>query len=192
MRRLTADRFVGSVTRRALDSLVSTGNIVCSAELDIRPGRALLSSRCPADRNIRATCIVGTFRSAASGAALPNRVRRGDFHATINGAAGNNTLIGTAADDVINGLGGNDQHQRRRGQRQARWRQPATDTLIGGAGNDTLLGGAGNDSLIGDAGNDTLTGGAGNDFYTMVDARRRRSSSWRRRHRHHRDRAWTI
>ncbi len=64
--------------------------------------------------------------------------------AEINGDNGNNTLTGTAANDVLNGLGGN-------------------DTLNGGAGDDTLNGGEGNDTLNGGANNDTLNGGEGAD-----------------------------
>ncbi|MEW6141398.1 MAG: calcium-binding protein, partial [Thermodesulfobacteriota bacterium] len=53
-------------------------------------------------------------------------------------------LVGTAEDDTIDALGGN-------------------DTVIGQAGSDTLNGGAGNDILIGEAGSDTLNGGTGDD-----------------------------
>ncbi|MFI6999507.1 calcium-binding protein [Nocardia sp. NPDC050175] len=58
---------------------------------------------------------------------------------TINGNGGNDTITGTAFDDVINGGAGN-------------------DTLTGGAGNDTLNGGLGEDTVSGGAGNDTLSG----------------------------------
>ncbi|SDZ04321.1 calcium-binding protein [Nitrosomonas sp. Nm33] len=54
----------------------------------------------------------------------------------IFGIEGPDNLAGTANDDIILALGGN-------------------DTLNGGAGNDTLNGGAGNDTLNGGAGTDT-------------------------------------
>lgn len=57
----------------------------------------------------------------------------------INGGAGNDTLTGTAFEDVINGGEGD-------------------DTMTGGAGNDALNGGNGEDTLTGSAGDDQLVG----------------------------------
>ncbi|WP_309269906.1 calcium-binding protein [Azonexus sp.] len=59
---------------------------------------------------------------------------------------GNNRLIGTELDDIIDGKGGN-------------------DLIFGRGGNDTLIGGMGNDVLDGGAGNDSLNGGYGSDTY---------------------------
>lgn len=64
-----------------------------------------------------------------------------------------NVLIAGAGDDVIHGLGANDQLEGESGE----------DLLHGGEGGDLLLGGEDNDSLYGDAGNDTLNGGSGFD-----------------------------
>ncbi len=75
--------------------------------------------------------------------------------AALTGGAGNNlldaclfsgavTLDGGAGNDTLLGGGGN-------------------DLLLGGAGNDSLSGSAGNDTLNGGDGDDVLTGGAGND-----------------------------
>ena len=64
---------------------------------------------------------------------------------TLNGGAGNDTLLGNDVGDVLNGNAGN-------------------DSLVGGSGNDTLIGGDGNDTLIGHAGDDSLDGGAGADI----------------------------
>jgi Ca2+-binding RTX toxin-like protein len=55
-----------------------------------------------------------------------------------------NDLVGSAVDDVMLALGGNDR-------------------LAGGLGNDHLLGGRGSDILFGGAGNDEIRGGAGRD-----------------------------
>lgn len=56
----------------------------------------------------------------------------------ISGTSGNNNkLVGTADDDIINGLGGNDK-------------------IYGLAGNDTINGGTGKDKLYGGAGQDTF------------------------------------
>lgn len=64
---------------------------------------------------------------------------------TLNGGAGNDTLLGNQFNDVLNGDAGN-------------------DSLNGGVGDDTLGGGDGNDTLIGHTGNDSLDGGAGADI----------------------------
>ena len=53
----------------------------------------------------------------------------------VNAGAGNDTLIGSTANDF----------------------------LVGGGGDDSLSGGDGNDSFIGGGGRDSITGGAGND-----------------------------
>jgi Ca2+-binding RTX toxin-like protein len=78
--------------------------------------------------------------------------------ATIRGNNADNTLTGTADNDLIYGFGGNDR-------------------LIGLAGSDLLDGGTGNDVLYGDAammieftqgGNDRLKGAAGNDTFSFA------------------------
>jgi Ca2+-binding RTX toxin-like protein len=87
---------------------------------------------------------------------------------TVNGSAGNDILFGglcnvkaklvaaqagVDGNDKLNGNDGNDQLYGAAGK----------DTLRGGRGNDKLYGGTGNDTLSGDAGKDLLDGGAGND-----------------------------
>ena len=56
---------------------------------------------------------------------------------TINGAGGDDSILGTSHSDKINGGSGN-------------------DTIHGEGGNDTITGDSGKDKLFGDAGNDTL------------------------------------
>ena len=73
----------------------------------------------------------------------------------LTGSDGNDTLIGFAEADVLDGGKGNDTLDGREGD----------DTLLGGEGADTLIGGAGNDRLDGGAGNDRLQGGLGADVY---------------------------
>ena len=82
----------------------------------------------------------------------------------VSGGYGNDTIIGSAAANVLDGFVGNDSIDGGAGN----------DTVLGGDGNDTLAGGDGNDSVLGgagddwfkaDAGVDTLTGGAGLDTY---------------------------
>lgn len=64
--------------------------------------------------------------------------------ATGSTTNGNDTIVGTAAGETLNGGNG-------------------ADTIDGGAGNDTLNGGNGDDTLYGNAGDDTLDGGGGKD-----------------------------
>lgn len=63
----------------------------------------------------------------------------------LNGAAGNDTIVGGSGPDLILGTTGN-------------------DLMLGGAGNDTLIGGRGNDSLYGNEGDDHLDGQGGDDL----------------------------
>jgi len=60
---------------------------------------------------------------------------------SVQGGAGNDTLIGSSKGD----------------------------NLDGGDNNDSLFGGAGNDTVFGNTGNDTLTGSLGNDFISGGD-----------------------
>ncbi|MDD5333965.1 MAG: hypothetical protein PHS32_09475 [Rhodoferax sp.] len=62
----------------------------------------------------------------------------------------NDSIAGNAADNLLEGLGGN-------------------DTLWGGSGNDTLIGGDGNDYLDGNAGADSVLGGTGDDYMQGAD-----------------------
>ena len=66
------------------------------------------------------------------------------FPVTLEGDAGDDTLIGTAGPDVIAGLGGD-------------------DTIEARGGDDIVCGGAGDDDLAGEGGNDEINGGTGFD-----------------------------
>ncbi len=79
--------------------------------------------------------------------------------ATFNGTEGNDTLIGGAAADEVNGNGGNDFLQGGDG----------IDTVVGGAGNDTMSGNGGNDWVRGGTGNDQVSGGSGQDSFAFAD-----------------------
>ncbi|MBX3325141.1 MAG: calcium-binding protein [Nitrospira sp.] len=82
---------------------------------------------------------------------------------TINGTAGNDTLVGDkfpfhlppflSNADTINGFDGDDKL----------YGLSQNDTLNGGNGNDQLFGGSGNDTLRGNNGVDVLDGGTGAD-----------------------------
>ena len=72
---------------------------------------------------------------------------------SMEGGAGNDTLIGSNSDDSLDGGAGDDSIVGNGGN----------DRIAGREGNDTILAGAGDDSIKGNAGNDVVDGGAGND-----------------------------
>lgn len=67
---------------------------------------------------------------------------------------GDDVILGTNEDDVINAGAGNDTVCALKGD----------DVIDAGVGADTVLGGSGSDTIRGDRGNDTLKGGGGADF----------------------------
>lgn len=73
--------------------------------------------------------------------------------ATVNGDAGDDSLVGGRGDDSLAGGAGNDTIYGGLG----------ADTLTGDDGQDKLYGGEGDDTLYGGLGDDLLEGGAGND-----------------------------
>ncbi len=89
-------------------------------------------------------------------------IARGTVIENAIGGAGNDTIYGNAADNVLTGGPGND----------ILYGFDGNDTLNGGAGTNVLVGGAGNDTLIVTATNTTgagneLIGGTGNDVYIL-------------------------
>ena len=82
---------------------------------------------------------------------------------TLDGAGGNDNLVGGAKNDSLFGRDGNDQLAGRNGNDQLDGAD-GSDTLYGSLGNDSLNGGNDNDLIYGTDGSDTMTGGAGNDI----------------------------
>ena len=78
----------------------------------------------------------------------------------------NDSITGSAADNRLEGLGGND----------TLWGGAGKDTLEGGAGDDWLYGN--DDLLIGGAGNDQLWGGAGIDTAVFSGLRSAYTIRW--------------
>lgn len=70
------------------------------------------------------------------------------YKGLLVGTSGNDIMLGTAADDRINGINGN-------------------DTICGAGGNDRLHGNNGDDTMIGGSDSDRFKGGGGND--TVID-----------------------
>ena len=87
---------------------------------------------------------------------LTTPVAEGGSLNLIVGSSGNNTLNGTAGDDMIVGKSGNDTINGNGGN----------DTIDAGAGNNTINGGAGNDKIDTGNDNDTVNGGADDDQIT--------------------------
>lgn len=71
-------------------------------------------------------------------------VRGNSLGNLMDGAAGNDRVLGLAGNDTLRGRDGD-------------------DTLLGGVGNDSVAGGEGSDSLFGGDGNDRLGGGIDRD-----------------------------
>lgn len=81
---------------------------------------------------------------------------------TLNGADGNDLLIGSAQSDSLLGGNGNDTIACGSGNDSV-LAEDGNDSVSGGFGTDSIDGGNGNDSISGDEANDMLFGGAGND-----------------------------
>ena len=90
---------------------------------------------------------------------------------SIDGGAGDDTLVGTALAELFNGRGGNDTI-RALGGADTLNGGLGGDTLIAGPGADTLNGGAGPDKLKGGKGKDVFEGGKGNDVVSAADGKR--------------------
>ena len=94
-----------------------------------------------------------TTAMTLNGAAGDDTLLGGLGAETINGGSGNDILFGGSGNDRINAGAGHDLIQGNTGD----------DTLVGNGGDDSIIGGAGRDVLTGGAGNDTLSGQSGND-----------------------------
>jgi len=94
--------------------------------------------------------------------------------ATKKPTAGDDTIVGTRASELLRGLAGNDKISGGSGNDRIYGDDGAdtlsgddgNDFLYGGTGNDVVTGGNGNDTLYGEDGDDTLAGGAGDDALT--------------------------
>jgi len=95
----------------------------------------------------------GIGNDSITGSAGNDVIQGGDGDDQINGDAGDDILRGGADQDLINGNDGDDSIAG----------QDGSDTLFGNDGDDLVTGGNGADRLRGNLGNDTLDGGTGND-----------------------------
>ena len=93
----------------------------------------------------------GQFNDTLIGDAQDNFLNGQDGDDSLFGADGNDNLYGGTGDDVLNGGAG-------------------ADIVQGAAGNDTLLGGLGDDQLLGGQGTDLIDGGDGSDMANYTTA----------------------
>ena len=90
--------------------------------------------------------------------------------------AGDDVIIGTDSDDIIDGLAGNDRIRGQNGDDIINGGDGddyihggyGANTLSGGAGDDEIDGGSGDDVIIGGTGNDDLDGSSGSDIYRFA------------------------
>ncbi|WP_196511933.1 choice-of-anchor I family protein [Nostoc sp. NZL] len=91
----------------------------------------------------------------------------------VNALAGSDRVIGSDANEAIDGGKGND-YLDGKGSSDMLLGDDGNDTLLGGTGSDIISGGDGNDLLIGWGGStneiDLLNGGKGADTYVLGDA----------------------
>jgi Ca2+-binding RTX toxin-like protein len=79
---------------------------------------------------------------------------------------GNDTILGGAGDELLDGWLGNDRLNGAAGN-DTLWGHTGNDSLLGGDGNDILNGGVGDDVLTPGLGNDQINGGDGTDILTL-------------------------
>ncbi len=111
------------------------------------------------------TDVISDFEKATlNGTAANDRIDARTFEhpITVNGGAGDDTILGTGHHDVLNGDAGDDWVYGYGGNDRLAGGAGA-DSMYGGIGNDSLSGNDGADLLEGDLGNDTLNGGEHND-----------------------------
>jgi len=95
-------------------------------------------------------------------AASPRYSRAGG--ADVSGQGGNDTILGSKAEDILAGQDGNDRILSGGGNDQVHG-GAGDDAMAGGYGNDQIFGGDGDDFIFGSMGADTVTGGAGADRF---------------------------
>jgi len=92
-----------------------------------------------------------------------DRILGTDGNDIVNGNEGNDQIVGAGGDDLLQGGVGNDWIAGGEGDDLLQG-YDGDDNLFGGAGNDVIRGGAGSDALIGNEGNDILIGEGDGDF----------------------------
>jgi len=107
--------------------------------------------------------VVYASASFRMSAGLEKLVLLGPVGLVGTGNAGTNVILGDTGDDILWGLGGNDDLNAGEGNNRLMG-GAGNDTLRSGEGSDWLDGGPGTDTVYVSYGNDTLWGGAGRDM----------------------------
>ena len=102
------------------------------------------------------------------GSAMNDVINGGDGDDTLLGKAGDDTLNGEDGNDGLSGFTGDDVIDGGRGFDRG-FGGEGNDSLTGGNAADTLIGGNGDDTIAGNDGTDTLVGGTGNDDASPSD-----------------------
>ncbi|WP_223634125.1 Hint domain-containing protein [Rhodobacter sp. TJ_12] len=102
------------------------------------------------------------------GAAGNDSIIGGSSHDLIRGGTGDDTIYSGMGQDTVYGGDGNDYIDDLSGVQTATWANyvdagSGNDTVYTGGGSDTIYGGDGDDRLYGEAGDDLIYGDAGND-----------------------------
>jgi Ca2+-binding RTX toxin-like protein len=144
---IRANGGVAILGNTGVESITNSGAIIGNLVLDAG-----------ADRVTNAGLIRGGV-DLGLGADVVNTIE-GRITGGILGGAGNDTMLGGVAAEVMSGGADNDSLAGNGGD----------DVLLGGLGLDVLSGGAGNDRITGDLGKDALTGGIGADLFIFANA----------------------
>lgn len=159
-----ADRIVlpGSSSQNSWTASRTDNSLVLIAQL---PGNVAATS-VRLDGYFDSSVNAGVWASATvefadgSTAAVAELLRQTSF-----ATEGDNFIYGTAYQNVIDALGGDDTVYVLQGN-DVVYGGSGNDFIDGGAGNDLLNGGNGNDRLLGGVGNDVILGGDGDDVLT--------------------------
>jgi hypothetical protein len=158
-------------------SITRSGDRVVFHDRAMRRFREALPAGCrrvAVERGIAASCRIPATATGADPLLLAIVPQAGDDR--VNGSTlgaelklsvepgqGDDTVLGGAAGDLLNGALGID-HVTGGPGRDLIKVGAGNDIADGGTGNDRVVGGDGNDELSGSAGDDQLEGGAGNDL----------------------------
>lgn len=183
---LSLSLFIASPALAAVTASVTTGVLTVSSDIVVAGAGDTIALTCTSGGNVQINAT-DPSSGAVAGASLSSIVIFGgsgddtidvsklrcigSTSVSLNGGAGNDTIIGSKKGDSIDGGDGNDTITGGNGNDtinaglgdDVASGGNGKDTLNGGDGNDTLNGQNGKDSLFGDAGDDILSGGEGND-----------------------------
>lgn len=120
------------------------------------------------ERSLIENALGGAGDDTISGNQAGNVLNGGDGDDQLLGLQGNDTLGGDAGADTLRGGSGEDRLSGN-GDADLLSGQSGNDLLNGQSGNDELRGGDGDDQLFGGSGQDLIRGGAQNDFLAGND-----------------------